>query len=239
MNDRFQERFEKGLSIIAASLTKKSGTKIEQKVYERVGRLKQKYPSINKYYEIKYTVETETIKNRKTKENTEVRKVKSMRWKINDYLEPNEQSGTYFLRTSLEADNRLIWLIYNIIREIECSFRTLKTDLDLRPVYHKKDESTMAHLHPGLLAYRVVNTVRHQLKGAQAKEITETKAAAEKAEEQEAQKQDSQDTPINYNSQWREIIRLMNTNKIVTTVLQNRYFNLQPLSMRQPQCFFL
>ena len=38
-------------------------------------------------------------------------------------------------------------LIYNIIREIEYSFRTLKTDLDLRPIYHRKDPSTMAHLH--------------------------------------------------------------------------------------------
>jgi transposase len=58
----------------------------------------------------------------------------------------------------------LIWMIYNIIREIENSFRTLKTDLDLRPIYHKKDSSTMAHLHLGLLAYWVVNTVRYQLK---------------------------------------------------------------------------
>jgi hypothetical protein len=36
MNNRFQESFEKGLSHIAASLTKKSGVKLEQKVYERV-----------------------------------------------------------------------------------------------------------------------------------------------------------------------------------------------------------
>ena len=39
MNNRFQEGFEKGLSIISASLTKKSGIKMEEKVYERVGRL--------------------------------------------------------------------------------------------------------------------------------------------------------------------------------------------------------
>jgi hypothetical protein len=47
----------------------------------------------------------------------------------------------------------LLWGVYSIIREIEYSFRMLKTDPDLRPVYHKKDESTMAHLHLGLLAY--------------------------------------------------------------------------------------
>jgi hypothetical protein len=43
--------------------------------------------------------------------------------------------------------------VYNIIREIEYSFRTLKTNLDLCPIYHKKDRLTMAHLNLGLLVY--------------------------------------------------------------------------------------
>jgi len=131
-----------------------------------------------------------------------------------EHREPNEQSGTYYLRTSLEMSEKLIWLIYNVIREIEYSIRTLKTDLDLRPVYHKKDNATMAHLHLGLLAYCVVNTVRYQLKGGQAKETLEAK---------NLQEHQSQDISINYNSQWKEIIRMMNTQKMVTTVSQNRY----------------
>ncbi|MBK7097946.1 MAG: hypothetical protein IPH58_05800 [Sphingobacteriales bacterium] len=55
-------------------------------------------------------------------------------------------------------------MIYNTIREIESTFRVLKTDLDLRPIYHKRDESSMAHLHLGLLVYWIANTIRHQLK---------------------------------------------------------------------------
>ena len=104
-------------------------------------------------------------------------------------------------------------MIYNIIREIEYSIRTLKTDLDLRPIYHKKDESSMAHLHLRLLAYWVVNTVRFQLKGGRAKETAQVKVEVE-----EAQKHDSPNVPINYNAQWKEIIRIMNTQKAVTTV---------------------
>ncbi len=42
-------------------------------------------------------------------------------------------------------------------------FRVLKTDLDLRAICHQKDENTMPHLRQGLLAYWLVNTVRHQL----------------------------------------------------------------------------
>jgi len=75
--------------------------------------------------------------------------------------------------------------------EIEATFRVLKTDLDLRPIYHRKDENTMAHLHLGLLAYWVVNTVRYQLK------------------------------QNGINSGWREIVRIMNTQKCVTTIMQD------------------
>ena len=85
------------------------------------------------------------------------------------------------------------WTIYNTIREIEATFRTLKTDLDLRPVFHKTDEASMAHLHLGLLAYWVVNTIRHQLK----------------------QK--------SINNEWRDIVRIMNSQKIVTTTMENAY----------------
>ena len=84
-----------------------------------------------------------------------------------------------------------MWVIYNIIREIENTFRILKTDLDLRPIYHKTDDASVAHLHLGLLAYWLVSTIRHQLK----------------------QK--------GFNNDWREIIRIMNTQKCVTTSVTN------------------
>jgi hypothetical protein len=61
----------------------------------------------------------------------------------------------------------------------------------LRTVFHKSDEACMAHLHPGLLTYWGVNTVRHQLRAA------------------------------GINSQWREIVRVMNTQKCVTTIMTN------------------
>ena len=107
-------------------------------------------------------------------------------------IEKNE--GRYLLRTTLsEQDEKVQWAIYNTIREIEATFRVLKTDLDLRPIYHKTDQASMAHLHLGLLAYQIVNTVRYQLK----------------------QK--------GINAQWIEIVRIMNTQKMVTTTMENQY----------------
>src|ERR1035437_1400778 len=198
MNEQFRSRFEAGLQQIADSLTKKGGVKQEDKVHQRIGRLKQKYPSIQRYFDIETEVkeEAETKRKKKNAEPDKEKKriVTSVKWAIKEDVDINARSGVYFLRTSLESKSEEnVWQFYNIIREIEATFRVLKTDLDLRPIYHKKDENTMAHLHLGLLAYWLVNTVRHQLK------------------------QDG------IHSGWREIIRTMNTQKAVTTLAQNNH----------------
>jgi hypothetical protein len=208
MNSRFQSGFESGLGKIAAGLLKKGGVKQEDKVYERIGRLKQKYPSIHRYYGISYEVETETVKKRSSKEAIEKRTVKSVSWKVREEMEVNKRSGIYFLRTSLQDTEKILWQTYNTIREIEATNRVLKTDPDLRPIYRKKDESAMAHLHLGIPAYRAVNTIRYQLKKKE-----EPGRTLEPAEEET-------DNSIHF--QWKETVRIMNTQKAVTTPAQNK-----------------
>lgn len=90
----------------------------------------------------------------------------NIRWKITLSEDTQEQSfGTYFLRTNVPTlDEKATWEYYNLIREIETSNRQLKTDLNLRPIYHQKDDSADAHLFFGLLAYWIVNTIRYKLK---------------------------------------------------------------------------
>ena len=191
MNEQFRSRFEAGLQKIADSLTKKGGVKQEDKVHQRIGRLKQKYPSIQKYFDIETEVNQDMAK-KKEKSQEKKKVVTSLKWSVKEGVDINARSGIYFLRTSLEPTSEdTLWQCYNAIREIEATFRVLKTDLDLRPIYHQKDESTMAHLHLGLLAYWVVNTVRYQLKNE------------------------------GIHSGWREITRIMNTQKAVTTTAQN------------------
>jgi hypothetical protein len=187
MNARFRDGYLKGLEAVSVSLSKKSGVKQEHRVHQRVGRLMQKYPSIHKYYQIDYQVEEKFTKKGKPSK----RIVTSMSWKLKPDTDMDAHSGIYFLRTSINNENRIIWDSYNAIRDLEYAIRVLKTDLDMRPIFHKKDNSTMAHLNLAILAYSVVNTIRHQLK----KE------------------------GIKY--QWNEIIRIMNTQKAVTTTAQN------------------
>ena len=183
MRAQFEQRFEEDLRKIAEALGRKGGVKKTDKVHERIGRARERYPSIQYYYDIEVTTSADKAI------------ATSMQWQKNEdrYAQKEASLGIYFLRTSLHLEDEVtIWNIYNTIREIENTFRTLKTDLDLRPVYHKSDNGTLAHLHLGILAYWLVNTIRCKLKAS------------------------------GVNSHWPEIVRIGNTQKIITTHGTNR-----------------
>ncbi len=111
-------------------------TKTYEKVVERTGRTIQKYPSIAKFYQISY------IKNKK-KPNQMLR----VDWEIKDLSAMETGHGVYFFRSNVRTlSERVTWEYYNLIREIECTNRQLKNDLNLRPIYHQKDERSDAHL---------------------------------------------------------------------------------------------
>lgn len=177
MNTKFKERFELELHKLSKGVTLKSGIKTQEKVQQKIGRIKEKYPSIAPHYNIICTPSADKVN------------IIKIEWEANKIaLKKEKEQGIYFLKTSLkDTDEATIWKIYNALREVESTFRTLKTDLDLRPIYHKNDNATMAHLHLGLLGYWIVNTIRHQLK---AKKI---------------------------NHDWKEILRISSTQKLVTT----------------------
>lgn len=155
MNQQWRERFELELTKARNALTAKGGTKRYDKVVERIGRALGRYPSVSKYYQIDYI---------RSGENPE--HMADIRWQIKiNQEEVKQRFGTYFLRTNVATlDERSTWDYYNLIREIETSNRQLKTDLELRPIYHQRDDNSDAHLFFGLLSYWIVNTIRHKLK---------------------------------------------------------------------------
>lgn len=178
MHENFTAHFEEGLTQILHGIKHKNGTKKAEKVWERIGRLKERYPSAHQFYELQLTSEKGVSTNLEWKKIIPVGR---------------KQDGIYFLRTSAkQVDERVFWDIYNTIREIESVFRTLKTDLKMRPVFHQTDENTIAHLHLAVLAYQMVHTIRYQLK---AKGI---------------------------NHDWSHIVRIMNTQKAATVTMKDK-----------------
>jgi hypothetical protein len=76
------------------------------------------------------------------------------------------REGRYLLRTNL-ADTApdTLWRYYMQLAAVEESFRTLKGDLGLRPIYHQKPARIEAHLFVAFLAYCLSTTLRQQLRG--------------------------------------------------------------------------
>lgn len=152
MNEKLSGRFEEDLQNIRSAFQKKGGTKAIEKVWERIGRIKQKHKRVSGRYEIK--VEQENGK------------ATAMTWERKpDPVKEDKEKGVYFIRTSYQnPSEEELWDIYNTIREVESTFRCLKTDLQMRPVYHQKDQRIEAHLYLTLLAYQLVNTIRYMLR---------------------------------------------------------------------------
>ena len=178
MHEKFTTHFEEGLKQVMFGIQNKGGTKKLAKVWERIGRLKERYPSAHRFYDIQVASENGIVTKLEWKKITPVSR---------------KEEGVYFLRTSVkQVDEKGFWDIYNTIREIEAVFRTLKTDLKMRPVFHKTDENSIAHLNLAVLAYQMVHTIRYQLK---AKGI---------------------------NHDWTHIVRIMNTQKAATVTLKDK-----------------
>ncbi len=154
MNARFAELFEEGLRKIADSLTKPRGTKKRDKVLERIGRLQEKSRGLGQHYKVDLTFD-ETG-------NTVI----GLTWR----KEPKQGTrlthpGVYCLRTNeLNMDEATLWQTYTMLTDLEAVFRSLKSELGLRPVYHHKEDRAEGHLFITVLAYQAVQAIRHTLR---------------------------------------------------------------------------
>ena len=157
MHGQACSRYEQGLEAIRAGILKKGGTKKRDAVNNRLGRLDRQYGAIRKEYDVTFTYEG-TGKNEKAV---------GMDWRRKEDCAAARSSfhGKYVLLTSLDESEELnIWKFYNVIRTVEETFHTLKSDLDIRPVYHKSDGGIKAHLNLAVLAYWIVSVTKYRLK---------------------------------------------------------------------------
>lgn len=75
-----------------------------------------------------------------------------------------QRDGHYLLRSNLTAeDPAVLWTRYIQLTQIEAAFRSLKTDLGLRPIYHRLDRRVEAHIFVAFLAYCLQVTLKNKL----------------------------------------------------------------------------
>lgn len=152
--ERFAKKFEAGLNQLAEGLSKPRTTKKLAKVWERIGRLKEKSRGAGHYYQIDVTPDATGTK------------ALAIHWQRQ--ARPGTMlthPGVYCLRSNETSwDEKRLWQTYIMLTDLEAVFRTLKSELGLRPIYHHKEDRGDGHLFITVLAYQMVQIIRRRLK---------------------------------------------------------------------------
>lgn len=152
MLGKMESRYLMELEKCAAGLSKKQGMKKYSTVLTKLGRIKEKYKKIAQYYEV--SVETDEEKTL----------VIVINWSKKG-IPVTKEKGIYCLRSNrCDLDAETLWKTYTMLTELEAAFRSLKSELGLRPIYHQKENRIDGHLFISTLAYHLLHTIRYQLK---------------------------------------------------------------------------
>lgn len=132
----------------------KGNIKYSDKILERIGRLKQKHSTIA----CKYNFQLE----RDTSNHLLVKQIKLA--PSNNTPTKSQFPGCYVIETDVVSLNaKQIWDFYTKLTEVEDAFRSLKSELGTRPVYHQRDHRIESHLFISVLAYSILQSIKHTL----------------------------------------------------------------------------
>lgn len=152
---RFVVRLEAGLNKLKEQALQ-GRLRDRQKVDRRIGRLLERNSRAASLFDVNVT-ETGTGNDRRL--DIEIRK------KEDRYHWALQSGGNYILRTNWkEADPKIIWKRYIQLTEVEDAFRTEKHDLGMRPIYHRKQDRTQAHILVCFLALAMWRTLQQWMK---------------------------------------------------------------------------
>ena len=152
--ERFATRFEAALTKLNDGLSRPRAHKRVEQVWQRIGRLKARHTRVAAHYQINVTAD-ETSNN-----------AVAVTWT----RRPQDGSmlthpGVYCLRSSeTEWDEDTLWRTYTTLTDVEAVFRSLKSELGLRPIYHRKPRRADGHLLITVIAYQLVQLIRTRLR---------------------------------------------------------------------------
>jgi transposase len=150
IRERFSTRMEVALEALKKSIT--SGRlKDRYKMERRLGRIQARHPQVNDLFEV-------TLRDTPAG----VRLLWEMKKEREAWRDLRE--GAYMLRTNLQADSaEQMWSMYMQLTEAEASFRALKSELSIRPLFHQKESRVKAHILVAFLGYALWVTLKHLL----------------------------------------------------------------------------
>ncbi len=151
--NRFIVRLEAGLKKLK-ELADQGKLRDRQKAERRIGRLLERNSRAASLFNV-----TVTEKDRRLSVKI-IKNEDRYQWAL-------QSGGNYILRTNWkEADAKTIWKRYIQLTEVEDAFRTEKHDLGMRPIYHRKQDRTQAHILVCFLSLAMWRTLQQWMKSS-------------------------------------------------------------------------
>jgi transposase len=126
--------------------------KKRDKILEAIGRLKERYPKACPFVTI-------TVSNHPLSLNYV--------WNVAKFREALARDGAYLLLSNQAGwSAQEFWETYIQLTVVERAFRVLKSELLLRPIWHRYSGRTQAHVFVCVLAYALWKTLDHLAKRA-------------------------------------------------------------------------
>ena len=151
IRNRFSNSMEtalKGLEKTIATGRLKDRNKMER----RLGKIQARHTQVNDLYDLALRDTAEGVR---------------LFWQIKEDRRNWRASreGAYLLRTNLQAETaEELWSKYMQLTEAEASFRALKSELSVRPLFHQLEPRVKAHVLVAFLSYALWVTLKHLLK---------------------------------------------------------------------------
>src|ERR1700682_6145947 len=150
IRERFSTRMEVALEALKKSIA--SGRlKDRYKMERRLGRIQARHSQVNDLFEVTLRDTPAGVR---------------LLWEMKKDREAwrDLREGAYMLRTNLKADSaEQMWSMYMQRTEAEASFRALKSELSIRPLFHQKESRVKAHILVAFLGYALWVTLKHLL----------------------------------------------------------------------------
>ena len=151
--ERFAERFEQDLKALHEGLSRPGTQKRIDLIWQRIGRMREKSRGAGQHYEVK--VDLDETGQRAVA-------VHFTRQPVDGTLATHP--GVYCLRSNeTDWDEAALWRTYTLLTDLEAVFRSLKSELGLRPIHHRKARRAEGHLFITVIAYQLVQVIRKTL----------------------------------------------------------------------------
>jgi transposase len=151
IRNRFSNSMETALKGLEKAIVK-GRLKDRNKMERRLGKIQARHPQVNDLYDVAVRETAEGVR---------------LFWEIKEDRKHWRESreGAYLLRTNLKAETaEELWSKYTQLTEAEASFRALKSELSIRPLFHQLEPRVKAHVMVAFLGYALWVTLKHLLK---------------------------------------------------------------------------